>query len=90
MKIETCFITDIQFKHVAYPSSLKESLLRMGQGFAVHVKQSERQFICVDGHKRLSAITDILKTQPDHPLQSIKILIMNGARTASGTAKNHH
>lgn len=83
-------ITDIQFEYITYPSSLKESLLRMGQGFAVHVKQKEQQFICLDGHKRLSAITDILKAQPDHPLKNIKILIMNGARTASGTAKNHH
>lgn len=90
MKIQTCDIEDIQFQYTNYPQTLKESILRMGQGFAIHVKQVEHSYICLDGHKRLSAISDILRHDPNHQVRHVKILVMNSARTSSGTAKNHH
>lgn len=90
MKIQVCSIHQIEFETRPYHDSLRESLLRMGQGFPIYVKQHGSAYICIDGHKRLSAIQDILKKDSEHSLKSIKILVMNKARTASGTAKNHH
>ncbi len=90
MKIQTCVIHDIDFKPCSYSDALHESLLRMGQGFPIHVKLTDGVYRCIDGHKRLSAIKDILKKAPDHALKNIKIIVINNARTPSGTAKNHH
>lgn len=90
MKIQACNIDEIDFKPCEYSDALRDSLLRMGQGFPIHVKLHESTYLCIDGHKRLSAISDILKKDPEHSLKNIKILIVNKARTESGTAKNHH
>lgn len=90
MKIQTCAILDIDFKPCSYSDSLRESLLRMGQGFPIRVKLTDGVYHCIDGHKRLSAISDILKKAHDHTLKNIKIVVVNNARTPSGTAKNHH
>ena len=90
MKIQACNIDEIDFKPCEYSDALRDSLLRMGQGFPIHVKLKDNKYVCIDGHKRLSAISDILKKDPEHSLKNIKILIVNKARTESGTAKNHH
>lgn len=90
MKIQLCSIHDIEFQPCIYSESLYNSLMRMGQGFPIYVKQKEAAYVCLDGHKRLSAIMDILKKNPEHALKRIRILVVNNARTPSGTAKNHH
>lgn len=90
LKIQVCTIDKINFNPCKYSDTLRDSLLRMGQGFPIHVKQKENAYLCIDGHKRLSVISDILKKDPEHSLKNVKILVVNKARTESGTAKNHH
>lgn len=91
MKIHTIDFHTIAYTKKTYDSSLKESLLRMGIGFPLQVKQIDaNRYECVDGHKRLSAIHDILMDQSDHKLCHVKAVLLDQARTPSGTAKNHH
>lgn len=90
MKIHICSIDEIEFLTRDYSEALINSLLRMGQGFPIYVKRQGTGFLCIDGHKRLNAIHDILNKDPNHSLKNIKIIILNSARTPSGTAKNHH
>lgn len=90
MKITVCSIDEIKYRTCAYSETLMNSLLRMGQGFPIHVKKKGSTYECIDGHKRLSAVCDILKKNPDHSLSKIKILVLNNARTPGGTPKNHH
>lgn len=91
MKILNLPFSMIKYQTKTYDSSLKESLLRMGLGFPVYVKQSETAgYECVDGAKRLSAIADILHEVPEHKLNNVSVILINTARTPSGTAKNHH
>jgi len=91
MKIERIAYQRIRFVKTTYDPKLKASLLRMGQGFPLQVKTDENgNMICIDGAKRLSAISDIVQENPAHRLAYVKVIIQNHARTASTQAKNHH
>ncbi len=90
MKIDTALISDIQFERKPYDPSLKESLLRRGLCFPLQIRADHNSLICVDGAKRLSAITDILKEAPEHKLKYVQTVLLNHARSASTQAKNHH
>lgn len=89
MKIMQVPFHMITYTATSYKDSLKQSLLRMGQGFPILVKKTDTGYLCLDGHKRLSAMKDILQEQPMSKFTSVKI-ILNTARSTSGTTKNHH
>lgn len=91
MKIQSTPFSTIQYVTCPYPNTLRESLQRMGQGFPIKVKELEDGSLhCMDGHKRCSAIASILQQHPKSKLQNVNIIIMNKARTSSGTTMNHH
>ena len=92
MRIEQIPLSAITFQKTAYPPALKASLLRAGLNFPIHVSMRENGCVCVDGHKRLSAIEDILAEDKDNPkFQTISILVIEHARTAPPyTLHNHH
>lgn len=90
MKIVNLPISNIQFVRKPYDPSLKESLLRRGVCFPLQIREKQGIMICVDGAKRLSAITDIVSNHPEHKLAHVPVLLLNHARSASTQAKNHH
>lgn len=90
MKILSISLDNIMYRSCEYDDTLYKSLLRMGQGFPILVRRiGEHQYICLDGHKRLSAIHDICIEQPNTKLRQINVILEN-ARSCSGTTKNHH
>lgn len=90
MKIINLPISKIQFIRKSYDPSLKESLMRRGVCFPLRIREKHGVLICVDGAKRLSAITDIVSENPEHKLAHVPVLLLNHARSASTQAKNHH
>lgn len=90
MKIVKLPFSQIRYETCAYEPSLKDSIERMGLGFPIHVRQIDEQlYQCVDGHKRLSVIHTLL-AEGNHKQELVKAIVLNSARTPSGTAKNHH
>lgn len=90
MKILSIAIERIVYQPCAYDEELRQSLLRMGQGFPILIKKlDDTHYQCLDGHKRLSAIHDICDEVPNTKLFHVKAILEN-ARTSSGTTKNHH
>lgn len=91
MKLHTIDFDAIAYTKKPYDPALRESLLRMGIGFPLHMRKlTNDRYECIDGHKRLSVIHDILLEQPNHKLSNVLIICLDEARTPSGTAKNHH
>lgn len=90
MKVISLPMEHIKFQYISYPSSLSESLNRIGQNFPIKVKKIEDQYIVIDGNKRMSAIYDLLETKQTQRFQTVKVIVVNDARTASGTPMNFH
>ncbi|MCI9312371.1 MAG: hypothetical protein HFE68_03295 [Erysipelotrichaceae bacterium] len=91
VKIEYFDLDEIQFEHKAYDPALAASLKRMGLGFAIKLRKDEHGVLhCVDGAKRLSAISDLIQQEEYRHLRRIAGILLNQARSASTQAKNHH
>lgn len=83
MKVEKKDFFSIQYHVTAYTKQLYASLLRIGLNFPIYVKHSEEGYVCVDGHKRMSAIADILKHNPSYAkFQNVNVIVVDYARTA--------
>lgn len=83
MQIKGISIQHILFVYQPYPITLKKSLLRAGVQFPLQVRMQGDRYICLDGHKRLSAIQDILQEDATHPkFQSIRVQMVEHARSA--------
>ena len=59
-------ISTIQYQYKEYSKSLYDSILRIGFSFPISVRQSENGYQCLDGHKRLSVLHDILEKDPHY------------------------
>lgn len=92
MKIQKLTLEDIHYVYTAYDPALKESLQRIALSFPIKVLLENNKYKCVDGHKRLSAIHDILATDKQQTrFHKIPAIVMNNARTANGwSIMNHH
>lgn len=66
MRINKIDIFDIHFNYQEYPQTLYQSILRIGFSFPITVNQNGEFYECVDGHKRLSVLMDILKDNPQY------------------------
>lgn len=89
MLIKTVDFKDIRFTYCEYPAYMKASLLKMGLNFPIIVC-SEQDYTCVDGHKRLSCIHDILLEDPNHKLNKIAIRFLYGRSQNPKSLQNHH
>lgn len=77
-------ISKIQYTYVSYTPQLKDSILRIGFSFPIHVNVDNDQYICIDGHKRLSALHDILIENPHyHRGSQVCILVKNNNNARS-------
>lgn len=92
MKVEKKAFESIQYETITYSKHLYDSILRIGLSFPIYVKQCEQGYLCVDGHKRMSAIAAILKTDTTHSkLQYVNVIVLDYARTAPPyRMHNHH
>ncbi|MCD7808327.1 MAG: hypothetical protein LUH02_03215 [Erysipelotrichaceae bacterium] len=59
-------ISSIIYENKNYSQQLYDSVMRIGFSFPITVSIKNDQYICIDGHKRLSALNDILHDNPDY------------------------
>ena len=92
MRVEALSLQEIQFTYTEYSQALYQRLLRIGLSFPIRVLHDQEGYHCIDGHKRLSAIYDILQQNPkERHFQSIKAINHGNARTQPPQSlQNHH
>lgn len=84
MRIIKVPLSQIQFQYTTYSKNLYDSILRIGFSFPVKVMQENNQYRCIDGHKRLSVLHDILIHQPNyHRGDQVCIIVENNGNTRS-------
>ncbi|MCD7949390.1 MAG: hypothetical protein LUG12_03885 [Erysipelotrichaceae bacterium] len=59
-------LSDILYEYKNYSQELYDSIMRIGFSFPITVSFDDNQYICIDGHKRLSVLNDILKKYPQY------------------------
>ena len=77
-------IKDIEFEYKEYDELLYNSIERIGFSFPISVNVTDDKYICIDGHKRLSVLQDILKNNPDYKRGSqVTVLVKNNNNARS-------
>lgn len=77
-------IKDIEFEYKDYDETLYKSVERIGFSFPISVNIECDKYVCLDGHKRLSVLHDILKNNPDYKRGSqVTVLIKNNNNARS-------
>lgn len=78
MRIKELELSDIHYVPAPYTDHLYHSIIRIGFSFPIKVKETGCGYICVDGHKRLSALHDILEKDPDYKRGTkVRVIIVN-------------
>lgn len=71
-------LSQIDYEYKTYSQSLYDSIIRIGFSFPVQVRFVNEHYECIDGHKRLSVLYDILKENPDyHRGNQVTVLVKN-------------
>ncbi|MGN1183128.1 MAG: ParB N-terminal domain-containing protein [Faecalibacillus sp.] len=84
MRIKKINYQYIHFEYKQYSQSLYDSIKRIGLSFPIKVNMIDHQYYCIDGHKRLSAIQDLLKNEKGYEKrQEIPFIIYNDGSTRS-------
>lgn len=78
MRIRQLSIDEIQFTRKDYSETLLASVKRIGFSFPIQVRIENDQYVCVDGHKRLTILKDILKEDPSYKRgRNVHVIIKN-------------
>ncbi len=78
MRYKKLDISQIEFITKPYSNSLYDSIIRIGFSFPIQVIYQDGQYYCIDGHKRLSALSDILQNMVDYKRGSqVYVLVKN-------------
>lgn len=84
MRIIKVSLSQIQYQYKTYPQTLYASIMRIGFSFPIKVIQTDNYYQCIDGHKRLSVLHDILNNTPDyHRGNQVCVIIENNGNTRS-------
>lgn len=87
-------INQIHFQYQSYSQQLYDSIMRIGFSFPIKVRFIKDEYICLDGNKRLSVLSDILKVNPQyHRGDQVCVLIENNGNTRSHDCwrgRNYH
>lgn len=94
MRLIKIRLDDIKFEYKPYSKELYESVKKIGFSFPLRVSYNDHQYICIDGHKRLSILTDLLKEDENyHRGDEVVVLINNSDNVHSNDCwrgKNVH
>ncbi len=93
MRIQQIDIEEINFIKKDYSKSLYESIKRIGLSFPIKVVIENGKYYCQDGHKRISAIYDMIDEDVYHKRRKINIVVMNNGNSRSNDCwrvKNMH
>lgn len=84
MRITKIDISNIQYTYQNYTQELYDSVLRIGFSFPVKVQKQQQNYLCIDGHKRLSVLHDILQNNPEyHRGSKVNVIIENNGDSRS-------
>ncbi len=84
MRIQEEQLSKIKYNTVDYKQSLYDSIMRIGFSFPISVVETDDGLECVDGHKRLSALRQILEDQPNYKRKDIvKYIVKNNGNSRS-------
>ena len=93
MRIQQIDIEEISFIKKNYSESLYESIKLIGLSFPIKVVIENGKYYCQDGHKRISAIYDMIDEDVYHKRRKINIVVMNNGNSRSNDCwrvKNMH
>lgn len=82
MKIKKLLITEIDFRYCLYDNELKESIKRIGLSFPIKVSINNGRYRCVDGHKRLSIMQDLLQ-EGKEAIECVNVVVTNDGSSRS-------
>lgn len=84
MRIISLSLSQIQFETKDYELSLKESVLKRGLAFPLKIRIENDQYICEDGHKRLTILSELALTDPNHKyVLKIPVILVNTSNNRS-------
>ena len=84
MRIIKVPLNEINFIKTEYNQNLYESIIRIGFSFPIKVSLSDEGYVCIDGHKRLSVLSDILKEDPLYKRgNKVTVIIENSTNVRS-------
>ncbi len=84
MRIIKTDISKIKFNYLDYNQELYNSIKRIGFSFPIQVDIVNDQYYCIDGHKRLSVLQDILINEPNYARGSeVCIVVKNNGNERS-------
>lgn len=93
MRFQQVDITEIIFETKEYRQSMFDSIMRIGLSFPIKVSVHDGKYYCQDGHKRLSAIRDMVNQEIYQKRRKINIIIVNNGNNRSNDcwrARNMH
>jgi len=78
MRIISLKLEEIIYEKKDYDMSLKESVLKRGLAFPLKIKLENNQYICLDGHKRLTILEELALIEPQHRyVNKIPVILVN-------------
>ena len=84
MRIIKVPIHQISYQKTDYSQQLYDSIIRIGFSFPIKVSLIDEGYLCIDGHKRLTALEDILKDNPSyHRGDLVAVIVENNGNTRS-------
>lgn len=93
MRIQQVDISEIIFDKKEYRQSMYDSIKRIGLSFPIKVTIENDHYYCQDGHKRLSAIMDMINNEDNQKRRKINIIVLNNGNSRSNDcwrARNMH
>ena len=66
MRIIKVDISQINYQYRDYDQNLYDSVMRIGFSFPIQLIIKDNKYLCLDGHKRLSVLQDILEKNPQY------------------------
>ncbi len=84
MRIRRINYRKIHFEYKEYSQSMYDSVKRIGLSFPIKVNIKDGQYYCLDGHKRLSIIRDLLENEKGYEKrQDVPFIIYNDGSSRS-------
>lgn len=91
MKILYIPLKEIQFETKKFDDTLAFSISRISLSFPIKVKKIENGYLCIDGHKRLSAIKWLIDQHTNtRDFTTIPAILVSNARTDNGWSRKRY
>ncbi|MFQ8706276.1 MAG: hypothetical protein ACLR9T_09450 [Thomasclavelia sp.] len=93
MRIQQIDISEIIYEKKDFTDSMYESIKRIGLSFPIKVIIKNGRYYCQDGHKRISAINEMISEDIYQKRRKINIIVMNNGNNRSNDCwrvKNMH